>query len=441
MAQLDEKRSALQLQENSMIKDNKILIESEQEVLGSLLKNNSFYDEINLHEYEFFVKSHQDIFSGIQTFLAKGKNVDLILLAEHFDKQGILESVGDLKYIGHLVQSALCMNIKSHAKNISDAYKLRKLKELINTLSDAAEQGNDIDDVCEIAENGFAQFVSTDGNSGMAHIKNAVIEAIEWEDKEVNGLKTGLRDLDRLINGLNKSDLIILAARPSMGKSSLAGQIAEHIALKESVVFFSLEMAKRQVAARMIKFHEERVGKSQAIAHLCQLKMHIDDTPAITVGHIRSKCRQIKRQHGLSLIVVDYIQLMRGDGDNRNQEIGSISRGLKGIAKEFDVPVIALSQLNREVDKRADKRPLMSDLRESGEIEQDADLILFIYRDQVYNSESEFGDIAEIICRKNRNGAIGDIQTEFQGFTTRFNDYNGEKIVKFQKKVERSFVI
>ena len=424
-----------------MIKDNKVLIESEQEVLGSLLKNNSFYDEINLHAYEFFVKSHQDIFSGIQAFLEKGKNVDLILLAEHFNKQGMLESVGDLKYIGHLVQSALCRNIKSHAKNISDAYKLRKLKELINTLSDATEQGNDIYDVCEIAENGFAQFVSTDGNSGMAHIKNAVIEAIEWEDKEVNGLKTGLRDLDRLINGLNKSDLIILAARPSMGKSSLAGQIAEHIALKESVVFFSLEMAKRQVAARMIKFHEERVGKSQAIAHLGQLKMHIDDTPAITVGHIRSKCRQIKRQHGLSLIVVDYIQLMRGDGDNRNQEIGSISRGLKGIAKEFDVPVIALSQLNREVDKRADKRPLMSDLRESGEIEQDADLILFIYRDYVYNRESEFGNIAEIICRKNRNGAIGDIQTEFYGTTTRFKDYNGEKVVKFQKKVERSFVI
>lgn len=424
-----------------MIKDNKVLIESEQEVLGSLLKNNSLYDEINLHAYEFFVKSHQDIFAGIQAFLEKGKSVDLILLAEHFDKQGTLESVGDLKYIGHLVQSALCRNIKAHAKNISDAYKLRKLKELINTLSDATEQGNDIDDVCEIAENGFAQFVSTDGNSGMAHIKNAVIEAIEWEDKEVNGLKTGLRDLDRLINGLNKSDLIILAARPSMGKSSLAGQIAEHIALKESVVFFSLEMAKRQVAARMIKFHEERVGKSQAIAHLGQLKMHIDDTPAITVGHIRSKCRQIKRQHGLSLIVVDYIQLMRGDGDNRNQEIGSISRGLKGIAKEFDVPVIALSQLNREVDKRADKRPLMSDLRESGEIEQDADLILFIYRDYVYNSDSEFGNIAEIICRKNRNGAIGDIQTEFDGSTTRFKDYNGEKVVKFQKKVERSFVI
>jgi len=194
-------------------------------------------------------------------------------------------------------------------------------------------------------------------------------------------------------------------------------------------------MSRRQIAQRMIKHHNSMIGKSQAVSHLYQLKMHTDDRPGINLGHIRSRCRNVKRKHGLSMIVVDYIQLMRGDGDNRNQEIGSITRGLKSIAKEFNVPVVALSQLSRKVDERSDKRPIMSDLRESGEIEQDADVILFIYRDEVYNKDDiDVKGLAEILCRKNRNGSIGDVVTRFTGDTTRFSDFNGQFIHKSVKQ-------
>jgi len=175
------------------------------------------------------------------------------------------------------------------------------------------------------------------------------------------------------------------------------------------------------------------------VRHLYSLNMQIDDTPAVSIGHIRSRCRRIKRQHGLSLIVIDYLQLMKGQGDNRTQEIGSISRGLKSIAKEFNVPVIALSQLSRKVEERADRRPVMSDLRDSGEIEQDADLILFVYRDEVYDDTSDAAGTAEIICRKNRNGAIGDCRLTFQGEFTRFGNYDGSRIERSVKRVERGF--
>ena len=250
---------------------------------------------------------------------------------------------------------------------------------------------------------------------------------LSLRDQDKSGIKTGLRDLDRLLGGFKKSDLIIVAGRPSMGKSSLTCQIAEHVSNKESVIIFSLEMSKRQIASRFLRYHETKVTKSEAVAHLYSLKLHIDDRPAVTIQHIRSQCRRIKRQHGLSMIVVDYLQLMKGQGDNRNQEIGSLSRGLKGLAKEFDIPVVVLSQLSRKVEERNDKRPIMSDLRESGEIEQDADIILFIFREEVYNQNTPNQGIAEIICRKNRNGSTGSIDTIFDGSTTRFFDFNGER--------------
>jgi replicative DNA helicase len=227
-----------------------------------------------------------------------------------------------------------------------------------------------------------------------------------------------------------------------MGKSSLAMQIAEHVSKTDTVAVFSLEMSKREIGTRMLSFHTANVGRSEAVAHLVGLKMHIDDKPAVTVSHVRSQCRKIKRKHGLSMIVIDYLQLMQGDGDNRNQEIGSISRGLKSLAKEFDVPVVALSQLSRKVEERADKRPMMSDLRDSGEIEQDADLIIFIYRDEVYHPETEFKGLAEILIRKNRNGATGDVTTSFNGSVTRFLDYSGKPIlrsVQTRKTQDRGF--
>jgi len=423
-----------------MTTDN-LLIDHEQDLIGAILTDNECFDLIDIKPHNFLVNANKLIFSAIAELMSEGKVADIITVAELLEKQGNLDKTGNLKYIGSIIQNSVATKhtIKSREKSIIDGYKRRKIGALVNTLQGLVEDREAVDVIAEVCQNGVDEIVENTTEESFSHIGKAVAEAVDWEDQELKGHKTGLRDLDRLTDGFKNSDLIIIAARPSMGKSSLACQIAEHVAHNQHVIIFSLEMAKRQVASRMLKFHEARVGKSQAISHLYGLKMHIDDTSAVTLGHIRSKCRQVKRQHGLGMIVVDYIQLMRGEGDNRNQEIGSISRGLKAIAKEFDIPVVALSQLNRKVDDRGDKRPQMSDLRESGEIEQDADMILFIYRDEMYNQDTEHKGLAELICRKNRNGSIGDVTTTFSGETTRFGDFNGERILRVVKNQRRGF--
>jgi replicative DNA helicase len=424
----------------NMTTDN-TLIDYEQDLIGAILADNECFDLVDIKPHNFLINANKLIFEAIAGLLNEGKAADIITVAELLDKQGKLDGVGGLQYIGSIVQNSIASKktIKNREAAIVGKFKRRKIGALVNTLHDMVESHEDVEVIAELCQNGIDEIIDNSYDEGFAHIGQAVAEAVDWEDHETKGLKTGIRDLDRLTDGFKNSDLIIIAARPSMGKSSLACQIGEHVAHGQNVIIFSLEMAKRQVASRMLKFHEARVGKSQAIAHLYDLKMHVDDSSAVTLGHIRSKCRQIKRKFGLGMIVVDYIQLMRGEGDNRNQEIGSISRGLKGIAKEFDIPVIALSQLNRKVDDRGDKRPVMSDLRESGEIEQDADVILFIYRDEMYNPDTEHKGLAEIICRKNRNGSIGEITTEFHGETTRFGDYNGERILRVVKNHKRGF--
>ena len=423
-----------------MTTDN-LLIDHEQDLIGAILTDNECFDLIDIKPHNFLVNANKLIFSAIAELMSEGKAADIITVAELLEKQGNLDKTGNLKYIGSIIQNSVATKrtIKSREKSIIDGYKRRKIGALVNTLQGLVEDREEVDVIAEVCQNGVDEIVENTTEESFSHIGKAVAEAVDWEDQELKGHKTGLRDLDRLTDGFKNSDLIIIAARPSMGKSSLACQIAEHVAHNQHVIIFSLEMAKRQVASRMLKFHEARVGKSQAISHLYDLKMHIDDASAVTLGHIRSKCRQVKRQHGLGMIVVDYIQLMRGEGDNRNQEIGSISRGLKAIAKEFDIPVVALSQLNRKVDDRGDKRPQMSDLRESGEIEQDADMILFIYRDEMYNQDTEHKGLAELICRKNRNGSIGDVTTTFSGETTRFGDFNGERILRVVKNQRRGF--
>lgn len=416
------------------------VVASEQALIGSILVNNDCFDDIELKPHEFQTETHRIMFEAISEFLNAGKSIDLILLAEHLQRKGTLARVGDLPYIGELVQNAVSMKtVKSHARIISGDYKFRKLAELTALLNEAIEQRQDIDKITDLAECGLIGLLDDDSDKGFAHVSQALDEDLEWEEQDEKGFSTGLRDLDRSIGGLKPSDLIILAARPSMGKTALACQIAEHVANKEHVIIFSMEMVRRQISARMRKHHESIVGQSEAVRHIKSLKLHIDDRSALTIGDIRSRCRQIKRKYGLSLIVVDYIQLMRGDGDNRTQEIGSITRGLKAIAKEFDINVIALSQLNRDVEKRIDKRPLMSDLRESGEIEQDADIILFVHREEYYDKETDLKGIAELICRKNRNGSTGDATTTFKGDTTRFGDFNGQPILRVLPQPKRRF--
>lgn len=425
----------------SMTTDRNLIVDYEQDLIGAILADNECFDLIDIKPHNFLVNANRIIFEAITELMDQGKQADIITVAEHLDRQGKLENAGDLAYIGGIVQNAVATKrtIKSREESILTGYKRRKMSALVNSLQSMVELKEPVEVIAEACFSGVDEIIENKSEESFTHIGKAVAEAVDWDDLELKGHKTGLRDLDRLTGGFKNSDLIIVAARPSMGKSSLACQIAETVSHQEHVIIFTMEMAKRQVASRMLRFHENRIGKSAAIAHLYELKMHIDEAPAVTLGHIRSKCRQIKRQFGLGMIVVDYIQLMRGEGENRNQEIGSISRGLKAIAKEFDIPVVALSQLNRKVDERGDKRPLMSDLRESGEIEQDADVILFIYREEMYNPETENKGIAEIICRKNRNGSIGDVVTAFTGETTRFSDYNGQPIFRVVKQERRGF--
>lgn len=415
---------------------NQLQFDQEQSLLGCLIKNNDSFDDINLTNECFYFKDNQTVFKAISDMLGNNKPVDIILLAERLEKEI------ELSYIGQLVQAACSpKNAKYYADKILNSHKMRLLQTVVNNLNDSIASKKDIDEVIEEAESGLFNILENKEQSNLCEYKEAIYEAIEWEDQEFKGHSTGLRDLDRLTGGFGNSNLIIIAGRPSMGKSSLAVQILEHVAIKEQVVFFSLEMSRREVATRSIKYHANRVGKSEAIAHTTSLKIHIDDKSGITIPYMRSQCRKIKRKHGLSMIVVDYLQLMTGEGENRNHEIGYLSRSLKGLAKEFNVPVVALSQLSRRVDDRSDKKPLMSDLRDSGEIEQDADVILFVYREEAYDKETENKGIAELICRKNRNGSIGEVVTQFKGEYTRFEDYNGPPILKVVKSKLKGFVI
>jgi replicative DNA helicase len=419
-------------------------IQAEQSLIGCLLIDNGSYDRISDFAGSSLIREdHRLIFRSIQKMLEAGKPVDIILLSEALESHGDLDRVGGLQYITELAMGVnTAANIRSYAKLISDAAILRKLLAASEEISVACESRQDPRDIAIVAEQKILSVLDNETERDYVHIGEAIDEAVEWEELGHKGASTGIIELDRLTNGLGKSNLIIIGARPSMGKTALALQIAEHVSKTEPAAVFSLEMSRREVAGRMLKYHTNRADRDEAVRHLYGLKMQIDDTPAVTVGHIRSRCRRIKRKHGLSLIVVDYIQLMRGEGNNRNEAVGSISRGLKSIAKEFDVPVIALSQLSRKVEERGDKRPIMSDLRESGEIEQDADLILFIYRDEVYDENSDARGTAEIWNRKNRNGPVGDCRLTFDGSVTRFGDYTGPHIHKYSKPaVSRGFTV
>jgi replicative DNA helicase len=325
-------------------------IQAEMSLLGCLLLDNTSYDRISDFPGSALVREdHRIIFRSIQRRLDNGKPVDIILLAEALDSHGELERAGGLQYIGELRECVnTAANIKYYAKAITEASILRKLRAASEEITIACDSKQDPRDIATAAEQKILSVLDTGTETDYVHIGIAVEEAVEWEETGHAGLATGLRDLDRLTNGLGNSHLIIIAGRPSMGKTSLALQIAENVSKTEPAAVFSLEMPRREVAGRMLKYHTNRTDRGEAVRHLFGLNMQIDDTPGVSVGHIRSRCRRIKRKHGLSLIVVDYLQLMRGEGDNRNQEIGSISRGLKSLAKEFDVPVIATESVKPE---------------------------------------------------------------------------------------------
>ncbi|HEY9445982.1 MAG TPA: replicative DNA helicase [Burkholderiales bacterium] len=442
-------------------------IEAEQSVLGGLLLDNTAWDRIGdaVSEEDFYRGDHRLIFQHIALLIQNNKPADALTVAESLERSGKLAEAGGQAYIGTLaLNTPSAANIRRYAEIVRERSIMRNLAVIGTEIADSAysPQGKDATTLIDEAEAKVFRIAEARAKTrqGFVKIDPILTETVERIDmlysrenkNDVIGLPSGFVDLDRMTSGLQGGDLLIIAARPSMGKTTLAMNIVEHVALetKKAVAVFSMEMSGAQLAMRMIGSvgrvdqHELRTGTFQesdwerltnTLGKLSEAQLYIDDTAGLNVLEMRSRARRLHRQcadvGGLALIVVDYLQLMSGTRagreENRATEIAEISRSLKGLAKELKVPVVALSQLNRSVEQRQDKRPMMSDLRESGAIEQDADLILFIYRDEVYNPDSPRKGIAEIIIAKQRNGPVGKVDLTFLGKYTRFENYAGDR--------------
>jgi replicative DNA helicase len=432
-------------------------IEAEQAVLGGLMLDNNGWDKVAdvITEEDFYRRDHRIIFSAIAYLANAGQPCDAVTLSEYLDKHHELDNVGGLSYLGSLANNTpSAANIKAYAEIVRERAVLRNLISVSNDISTTAynPEGRSSQEVLEIAEQRVFEIADKGarGKSGFKGMKTLLTKAVDTIDKlfqldsPITGVPTGFKDFDEQTAGLQNSDLVIVAGRPSMGKTTFAMNVVENAAIKhqKSVAVFSMEMPGEQLAMRMmsslghIDQHKIRTGKlgdedwprlTSAVGILSEAKIYIDDTPALSPSEVRARSRRITREHGLDLIVIDYLQLMQGSPgasrENRATEISEISRSLKALAKELNVPVVALSQLNRSLEQRPNKRPVMSDLRESGAIEQDADVIVFIYRDEVYNEDSPEKGTAEIIVGKQRNGPIGTTRLTFLGQYTRFENF------------------
>jgi replicative DNA helicase len=435
-------------------------LEAEQSVIGGLLLDNERWDTVaeRVVSSDFYSRPHRLIFEGVKTILEAGKPLDLITLSEHLERHEQLDDVGGFAYLADLAKNTpSAANINAYADIVAERAIVRGLIGVANEIADAGydPQGRSSEDLIDMEESKvFAIAESrTSENEGPQNVDNILektLERIELLYKTpqdgVTGVNTGFNDLNKKTAGLQGSDLVIVAARPSLGKTTFAMNLCENAAMDQDkpVLIFSLEMPAEQLMMRMLASLSRvdqtkiRTGQlddedwariSSTMGILMQKKnMYIDDSSGLTPTEVRSRARRVAREHGgLSMIMVDYLQLMRVPAlsDNRTLEIAEISRSLKALAKELNVPVVALSQLNRSLEQRADKRPVNSDLRESGSIEQDADLIMFIYRDEVYNPDSPYKGTAEIILGKQRNGPIGSVRLTFQGQHSRFDNYAG----------------
>lgn len=435
-------------------------IEAEQAVLGGLLIVNEAWEQIAdvVNANDFYRADHRLIFEAIRRLIDDSQPCDVVTLSEELERNSNLDKAGGLSYLGALAQNTpSAANIKAYATIVRQRSVLRQLIQTGNRISERGfnPEGRDVAALLDEAEREVFDIAeqSAKGSKGFKQVKDLLstvvdrIDELHARDDHVTGVPTGFKDFDNLTSGLQPSDLIIVAGRPSMGKTAFALNMALNAAFKRSVpaAIFSMEMPGEQLVMRLLSAHginqqHLRTGRltdddwtnlTSAISILQSMPIYIDDSPALTPSDLRARARRIKRQHGdLGLVVVDYLQLMQvsGTSENRATEISEISRQLKALAKELNVPVIALSQLNRSVEQRPDKRPVMSDLRESGAIEQDADVIIFIYREEVYKPETERKGIADIIIAKQRNGPIGDIQLTFLGKYTRFENYIPEAV-------------
>ena len=434
--------------------------EAESSVLGGLLLDNNSWDKVGdlLVEADFYRYEHRLVFASITSLVNANRPADVITVFEQMQSQGKAEEIGGLAYLNSLAQYVpSSANIRRYAEIVRERSILRKLVSVSDEIATSAlnTNGRPVTNILDEAEQKIFS-IGEEGSrmrQGFQSMDKLVVQLLDRVEEmsqnpnDITGVPTGFFDLDRMTSGMQAGDLLVLAARPSMGKTALAINIAEHVALHEDlpVAVFSMEMGASQLAIRIvgsigrIDQGRLRTGKliddewprlSDAIERLKTVSLSIDETPGLTTSELRASARRLARSCGkLGLVVVDYLQLMSGsgggDGENRATELGEISRGLKMLAKELQCPVIALSQLNRGVEQRTDKRPMMSDLRESGAIEQDADVIMFIYRDDYYNKESKEHGVAEIIIAKQRNGPTGTVKLTFLKPITKFESYAG----------------
>ncbi|BEV70941.1 MULTISPECIES: replicative DNA helicase [unclassified Paludibacterium] len=434
-------------------------MEAEQSVLGGLLLDNAAWDKIAdvLSDADFYRHNHRLIYQHIAKLVEHSRPADVVTVSESLDKSGELAEIGGLAYIASLAQNTpSAANIRRYAEIVRERSIMRQLAAVGAEIAESAynPQGRDAAQLLDEAEGKVFKIAESTAKSkqGFLEMPNLLKEVVERIDMlysrenpdEVTGIPTGFIDLDARTSGLQPGDLVIVAGRPSMGKTAFSMNIAEHVAVEERkpVAVFSMEMGGTQLVMRMLGSvgrldqHVLRTGRlgdedwqklTFAIGKLSEAPMYIDETPALTALEVRARARRLARQHGgeLGLIVIDYLQLMSGSGrggENRAAELGEISRGMKGLAKELKVPLIALSQLSRSVEQRPNKRPMMSDLRESGAIEQDADIIIFMYRDEYYNPDSPDKGLAEAIIGKHRNGPTGTVRLAFVGQYAKFEN-------------------
>ena len=424
-------------------------VESEQSILGSILLDKEAIITVTetIQPEDFYKEAHKIIYECMMKLNNKNEPIDLITLTEELRKQGHLEDVGGISYITSL---STIVPTTSNVKYYSDIVKEKSvLRKLIKVSNDILNLGYDssikVEDILEKAEKQIFDISQEKSSEDFQSINSVLmdtydmIERLYTNKEEITGITSGFEDLNKKINGLQRTDLILIAARPAMGKTAFSLNLVQNAALKgnASVAVFSLEMSKEQLVQRMLsaQSHVElkkiKTGNLDendwpriidAMSVLSNANIYIDDTPGIKISELRSKCRKLKIEKGLDLILIDYLQLMEGDNNNesRQQEISKISRSLKIIAKELNCPVVALSQLSRAPEQRSDHRPMLSDLRESGAIEQDADIVMFLYRDEYYHPDSERKNIGEVIIAKNRHGETGSVELVWLGEIQKF---------------------
>ncbi|NLP13142.1 MAG: replicative DNA helicase [Clostridium sp.] len=425
-------------------------IEAEQSVLGAMLLDKEALSNVAeiISSQDFYRDDHKEIFEAIMDLYERAEPIDLITVSEQLKARGSLDGIGGLEYLTNLANAVpTTANAKHYAKIVEEKSILRRLirvsSEIVNMSYEASEE---VSYVLDKAEKNIFDVLQKRNAQGFSPIKEVLIDTFNRLEELYNnkgfvtGIATGFTDLDYKTSGLQNSDLILIAARPAMGKTSFVLNIAQYAAIhgKVPVAIFSLEMSKDQLVNRMlcseamVDSQKIRTGKledsdwqkvARALGPLSEAPIYIDDTPGVTAMEIRAKCRRLKIEKNLGLVVIDYLQLMQGrsrGNDSRQQEISEISRSLKILAKEINVPVLTLSQLSRAPEQRADHRPILSDLRESGAIEQDADIVMFLYRDDYYNPDTEKKNIAEAIIAKHRNGSTGTVELAWLGQYTKF---------------------